>query len=29
VDCPGVDLIFQNESVYLYGIEYIIKPDSD
>jgi hypothetical protein len=27
-DCPGVALIFQNESVYLFRIEYIIKPDS-
>jgi hypothetical protein len=27
-DCPGVELIFQNERVYLYRIEYIIKPDS-
>lgn len=29
VDCEGVELIFQNESVYLYRIEYIINPDSD
>lgn len=26
-DCPGVKLIFNNESVYLYQIEYIINPD--
>jgi hypothetical protein len=24
-DCPGVELIFSNESVYLYRIEYIIN----
>ena len=29
VDCAGLELIYQNESVYLYRIEYIIKPDSD
>ena len=28
-DCQRVELIFQNESVYLYRIEYIINPDSD
>jgi hypothetical protein len=28
LDCPGVELIYHNESVYLYRIEYIIKPDS-
>ena len=27
-DCPGVEPIYHNESVYLYRIEYIIKPDS-
>jgi hypothetical protein len=26
-NCPGVELIFHNESVYLYRIEYIIKQD--
>ena len=29
VDCPGVEIIFQNESVYLYRIEYIIRTDSE
>jgi hypothetical protein len=28
-NCPGVELIFQNESVYLYRIEYIINQDTD
>ena len=28
MDCPGVDLIFENDSVFLYEIEYIINPDS-
>ncbi len=29
VDCPGVELIYHNETVFLYRIEIIIKPDSD
>lgn len=29
IDCPGVEMIFQNQSVYLYKIEYIINPDSN
>jgi hypothetical protein len=28
-DCAGVELIFQNQGVYLYRIEYIINPDSN
>jgi hypothetical protein len=29
VGCPGVELIFQNESVFLYRIEYIIETNSE
>ena len=27
VDCPGVELIYHNETVFLYRIEYIINTD--
>jgi uncharacterized membrane protein len=29
LDCPGVELIFQNESVNLFRIEYIINPEPE